>query len=233
MKIFSYVLCVLFLCNSWNKSVHAETATAVYRAEGLNITLLSSQISLDLSDTDYKIETTAVAQGILALFIHAQTVFETTGKIKGDSLKITDSVMKLKDNHSIEVKRPSFADKPEYIDYQSLLVHLMRLKTKQTHSVLVSDGKRDMEIQLIYGGEKELSSVYKKLNGKAENWSVRIKVLNGKKKGWFFKRINEEIQSPLQLYFLSENQHRSLILGTFDTGVVGKLFIVREQISHE
>ena len=230
MKIFFYVFCVFFV---WTSPVNAETMNAVYRAEGLKIPLLSGYINMNLTKNDYHLETSAVAKGLLAAFIHAQTVFETKGKIEGDTLTVLDSSMKMKDGKTIETTRPNFENKKGYLDYQSLLLHLMRQKEKKTHSVLVSDGKRDMEIRLLYGGEKELSSVYKGLSGTAENWSVRIKILSGKKKGWFFKRINEDTHSPLQLYFVSEGNHKSLMLGTFDTGVVGKLYIVREKVTHE
>lgn len=230
MKIFFYVFCFFFV---WTSSVNAESINAVYRAEGLNIPLLSGYINMNLTEKDYHLETSAVAKGLLAVFVHAQTVFETKGKIEGDTLTILDSSMKMKDGKTIETIRPNFQNKKGYLDYQSLLLHLMKLKEKKTHSVLVSDGKRDMEIQLLYGGEKDLSSVYEKLSGKAENWSVRIKILSGKKKGWFFKRINEDVHSPLQLYLIPEKDQKSLILGTFDTGVVGKLYIVREKVTYE
>lgn len=210
-------------------AAHALETSAVYRAEGLNMVLLEAKMDLKADEQAYDIHTKATAKGVLALFIHAQTEFETKGRIVDEEIQVDESVMKTKDNKKIVRIPQNFTDKPEYLDYQSLLLHLLRIKEPETHTVLASDGKRDMRITLIYDGQKELSSVYKRLKGSAHKWSVRIDVIGGKKNGWFFERMREGASSPLSLYIKENEQgEKSLVLGVFDTGVIGQLFVVKD-----
>lgn len=226
MKTLFFILSAFFMFAPIAQS--AETALR-YRAVGLNMPLLEAVINLKEDAEAYTINTRADAKGLLALFIHAQTIFETKGYMRGDSFVISESVMKTKDKKQIVRIPQNFADKEGYMDYQTLLLHLRRNQEKQTHSVLVSDGKRDMRITLLYEGQKELSVVYKGLSGLADKWSVRIEILSGKKKGWFFERMGQGKESPLSLYMQeTADGLKELVLGVFDTGIIGELFIVKE-----
>ncbi len=229
MKILFCILCIFF-----STLVQGATYNAVYEAQGLNMTLLSADMKLTIDDNTYAMRTTAEAQGILAMFIHQNTIFDTTGKITSNGLRITDSMMQTRSGKQIKTVRPNLKDKPDYIDYQSVLIELINMENVKEKTLMISDGKRDMRATLTYEGERELPKIYPSLSGNAEVWSVRIDVISGKKKGWFFERLRESQVSPLRLYMQPSELtgKKMLVLSTFDTGVLGSLYIVLKEFKN-
>ncbi len=212
----------------------AVSFEAVYEAQGLNMKLLSADMSVSIDKTSYSIQTDARARGILSLFIHQNTLFKTSGEIIDNKLHVMDSMMQTRSGKRIETTRQNFKEKINYIDYQSVLIELMQNINSQNHVVFVSDGKRDMRITLTAEGEKKLSEIYPAMPGKAEAYSVQIEVVGGKKKGWFFERMRTAQKSPLWLYMQpnAKTGEKMLVLSTFDTGVIGSLYIVLKEIKN-
>ncbi len=229
MKTFFCILCVFFSCLA-----HAVSFDAMYEAEGLNMTLLSADMSVKLNDTDYTIQTNAAARGILSLFIHENTIFKTIGTISDNQLRVSDSMMQTRSGKQIKTVHQNFKDKVNYIDYQSVLIELILKSFDKNYILYISDGKRDMRVTLIPEGEIELSEIYPLLQGKAETYSVQIEVVAGKKKGWFFERMRTAKKSPLRLYMQPNDAigRKMLVLSTFDTGVIGSLYIVLKEIKN-
>ncbi len=215
MKILFLLFCIFL-------SFHSHGAS--YHAYGLKMRLLSADIDIMQHDSKYEIKTQSKARGMLSLFIHAQSIFNTSGTINNDILTVQQFFMQNKDKKNTETVHVDFTQKPGFMDYQSALLHLMRQQTHQTQELLVSDGKRDMKITFLYEGAVDLAPIYKNQTGIGQAYSVRIDILQGKKSGWFFKRVNQGEKSPLTLYF-KDNQ---LALASFDTGVLGTLYIVKE-----
>ncbi len=229
MKIFFYLFIFFFSCH-----VHGVSLNSHYEAHGMNMVLLTADIRTVLDKNTYFIETKAKSKGLLSLFIHPETIFQTQGKFFKSGLKVTDSVMKIKSGKEVEVVRQNFDKKPTYVDYQSILIHLMNTTSKSNQTLFVSDGKRDMQVDITYQGIHSLERIHSELSGEADAYSVRIRILNGKKKGWFFKRMQEEKESPLWLYMKKnkDTDKNELVLSTFDTGVLGRLYIIRKETNH-
>lgn len=229
MKTF---FCILFCFFSFTAS--AVSFESTYEARGLNMVLLSANMSVDMNDKAYAINTHSYSRGILSLFIDAETIFQTQGLFKKDGLQVIDSVMKNKSGKKIKTTRQNFEDKLNYLDYQSVLIELMRLPKEESHTFLISDGKRDMKAVLTYEGVHSLSEIDSTLTGTADAYSVRIEVIAGKKKGWFFERMKESKKSPLWLYLQNDDTigEKTLVAGVFDTGVLGKLYIVRKEMKN-
>lgn len=229
MKTFFYALFCFFSLPAF-----AVSFDSVYEAKGLNMTLLSADMSIVSDNSSYAIETHSYARGILSLFIDSETIFQTKGLYQKEDLKVLDSVMKNKNDGKIRTTRQNFEEKAGYIDYQSALIELMRLTDEKTQTFLIADGKRDMEVVLTYEGEKDLSLLDSSLSGTAQAYSVRVTVIAGKKKGWFFKRMREAKESPLWLYLQNDESvgGKTLVAGTFDTGILGKLHIIRKELKN-
>ena len=230
------LFCILFCFFSFlmSEAVCAKSFESTYEAQGMNMVLLSADISIETNQTGYMINTHSYARGILSLFIDSETIFQTRGKFEQNRLKIIDSVMKNKKRKYIRTTQQNFNEKQGFIDYQSILIELMRLSDVQSHTFYVSDGKRDMRITLTYEGKRDLSEINSGLTGQADAYSVQIDVIAGKKKGWFFERMRESQKSPLRLYMQADEQigEKTLIAATFDTGVIGKLYIVRKELKN-
>ncbi len=229
MKTFFCILVIFF-----SSVAHALSFDAVYEAQGLNMTLLSANMAVQIDKSNYRIQTDAQALGILSLFIHQKTVFQTIGTIGDNKLTVIDSVMQTRSGKRIETTRQNFKDKINYIDYQSVLIELIRFNNYKNHTLFLSDGKRDMRVTLTAEGKKELSQIYPTLQGKAQAYSVRIDVIGGKKKGGFFERMREAETSPLWLYMQPNEQtgEKMLVLSTFDTGVIGSLYIILKEVKN-
>lgn len=228
MKVFFTFFVIFFTI-----PVLAIQYQSKYVATGLGMDLLTADMMIDMTNTDYTIQTNSVAKGILSLFIHSKTAFYTKGKIQGSRLTVLESSMKNTDGKKTDKTVWNFAEKQDFIDYQSVLIHLMRLQKNGTQTVQVSDGKRDMLITLTDEGERNLAEIYPQLSGNVQAYSVRIKITGGKKSGWFFKRIQEEKISPMWLYMQKEENMHSLVLSTFDTGIIGQLYIIRKEFKNE
>ncbi|MBQ9089803.1 MAG: hypothetical protein IJY58_02010 [Alphaproteobacteria bacterium] len=230
MKIFFYLIIFFFSFQAYAVSFKSR-----YEAQGMNMVLLSADIDTVLTNDTYYIETKAKSKGILSLFIHPETIFQTQGRKTKSGLKVIDSVMKIKSGKEIEVIRQNFDKKTDFIDYQSVLVYLMKLSVPSNQKLFVSDGKRDMQVDVMYQGKQVLSDVHQDLTGEADAYSVRIKILSGKKKGWFFKRMQEEKKSPLWLYMKKNEKtgQNELVLSTFDTGILGRLYIIQKETEYE
>lgn len=228
MKVFFTFFLIFFTI-----PVFASHYQAKYVATGLGMDLLTADMMIDMTDTDYAIQTNSVAKGILSLFIHSKTAFYTKGKIQKNKLTVLESLMKNTDGKKTDKTIWNFAEKKDFIDYQSVLIYLMRLQKSGTQTVQVSDGKRDMLVTLTDEGKRNLAQIHPDLSGEGQAYSVRIKITGGKKSGWFFKRIQEEKISPMWLYMQKEENEYSLVLSTFDTGVIGQLYIIRKEFKNE
>lgn len=228
MKVFFALFMIFFTI-----PVLATQYQVKYVATGLGMDLLTADMVIDMTNTDYTIQTNSVAKGILSLFIHNKTAFYTKGKIEGSRLTVLESSMKNTDGKKTDKTILNFDEKQGFIDYQSVLIHLMRLQKNGTQAIRVTDGKRDMLITLTDEGQRNLTQIHPDLSGEGQAYSVRIKITGGKKSGWFFKRIQEEKISPMWLYMQKEENGHSLVLSTFDTGVIGQLYIIRKEFKNE
>lgn len=205
-----------------------------YNAYGMGLNLLSARIDVDLTPQKTTLQTISQTRGMLSFFLDSKTQFNTSAKINKDQYIIEQSSM-------INIKKETpvrtvwnFEEKQNFIDYQTILAAMMHERVKgKNRSFLVSDGKRDMNIRLAYQGAVELLPNDKTFfEGMAEKYDVSVDILSGKKKGWFFQRMKEH-PGALSLYFarIEPYENPILVLGTFDTGVLGNISIYLSQIN--
>ncbi len=231
MKIIFLLLLFFF-----SSPVLAVVYQLDYSAYGMGLNLLSARIDIDLTPQKATLQTVSQTRGMLSFFLDSKTQFDTTVKINKNQYIIEQSSM-----INIKNKKPvrtvwNFEEKQNFIDYQTILAAMMHEKVKgENHSFLVSDGKRDMNITLMYQGVVELPPNDKMFfAGKAEKYDVSVDILSGKKKGWFFQRMKEH-PGALSLYFarIESYDNPILVLGTFDTGVLGNISIYLSQIKQD
>ncbi len=229
MKIL-FLCCALFFAGRVQASFDA-----IYQTYGAGMNLLSADMKVVLTGDNYSIQTSSQTKGILSWFLDAKNVFKTTGLIKGNQYRnITYSMAGL-DDGKWEETAVNFDEKPGFIDYQTIMLWLMRLSVPTTQVMDVADSKRDIQMTWVYEGQNSVpfreGCLYQ---GVADTYALRLKVTAGKKRGWFFKKVQESVKSPFRLYFATTNGVKNmLVFSTFDTGVVGTLDICLEEIKHD
>lgn len=209
MKRFFILFLLVLLCPFYIKA-----ASWSYQAEGLGMTLLLGNFTLDEDNQNYTATLTTRSKGILSLFVDSQTKFYAHGIKKGDYLP-TESYMINMKKKQIRKRVVDFSVR-EVLDYQSALLNLLNQEKPHTVVYLLSDGKRVLQATFLYEGKEELDDVY----------SITVEILSGKKTGWFMEQMAKG-DSPLRLFLSYDPDTNRKILkkAVLKTGVLGEIVI--------
>lgn len=221
MKLFFFVLCIfLGFC------VHAEPLNILYKARGAGMHLMDARLEVrENTNGSYRLHSTAETRGLLNLLVGGKTVFTTIGKIKNNQF--------VPDRFSIHSKtrkrNVEFTGSKGIIDYQTALWRMLNLKYPKTQSFTVDDGRRRMNLTFLYRGKKEIT--LNKEDILCDVYEITIRLISGKKGGWFFNRMGNESDPPLTFYMGKdpETGRYLLLKGTFDTALFGTITVTKTQ----
>lgn len=185
-----------------------------YQAEGLGMTLLSGQLTLTEEQGKYTSLLETQSRGILSLLVDAKTQFFTTGRKTEHYVPISSYMVNTK-NKTVKKRSVDLSVK-EVQDYQTAMLNLASLEKPTDTTYLISDGRRVMRVRFVFTGTQEAEDVY----------AVFVKIVSGKKTGWFFEQMAKE-ESPLRIYLGTDEATGRKILkkATFKTGIFGTVVI--------
>lgn len=205
-----------------------EVMEVSYRAQGAGLHLMNASVFLNVDKNTYAAQTIAETKGILSILLDGETIFKSDGKIVDNQFVPINSLTETLTKKKHKKRQLDFMDKQGFIDYQTALLQMMYLPYPQDRTFKVFDGKRELAVQFKYQGEQYLntstSCIY---DGAVDYYTVDITVTAGKKKGWFFNRMNTKEQSPLRVYFGKAQgiKGKVLVRATFDTSIFGVISI--------
>ena len=206
----------------------AAPLTATYQAYAMGLNLLEATMQVSEAPETYTIQTATQTKGLLGLFMDSRQRFFTQGR--KDSFTPVYSMMTRKGNERII----DFSNYPEHFDYQAVVWALMKQQppVPPTLTYTVWDGKRVLLLTFTYLGKEQLPPSDAPFQGSADKYTLRIDILAGKKKGWFFERMGRKENPPLRLWFQSTkaDQRSLLVRGEFDTALFGTITILLTKV---
>ena len=234
MKIFFYAL---LLGMSFSVSVYAAETRAVYNAYAAGMPIMSGVMEISPEKESVFIRTQTHTRGLLSFLLDARTILTSRLSLQKNALPLMqESTMESLTKRKIKTRQVDFSDKPKTLDYQTAVFDLMQQPVPMDKEYVVHDGKRKLKFNFNYQGIEEISSSKNSLySGPADYYTLNIEVLEGKKNGWFFKRVKDAENPPLHLYFANvqgENQKR-LVRGEFDTTLLGTIVIYLSDLNKE
>ncbi len=226
MKPFFYTFLIGLMMSC---SVLAAQTIAEYEARGAGMRLMSGTMMLDEDKHTVSIETKTQTRGLLSVLLDARTTLLSEAVKQPNSHPVMKkSSMESVGRRKIKTRTPDFSDKPEMLDYQTAVFDLMTQPAPQNRQYIVFDGKRKMKFSFNYQGIKDVnlseSLIY---SGPVDYYTLYIEVLEGKKNGWFFKRVKNKNNPPLHLYFahLENEPYKRLVRAEFETTLFGTISI--------
>lgn len=221
MKLFFFVLCVfLGFC------VQAEPFKVLYKARAAGMHLMDAELDVrENTNESYQLYSMSETRGLLSLFVGEKTLFTTIGKIKNNQfIPAHFSIHSKKRQRNVE-----FTGYDDVIDYQTALWRMLALKHPKTQSFTVDDGRRRMNLTFLYRGKEEI--ILNKEDVLCDVYEVTLRLISGKKGGWFFNRMGNDSNPPLTFYMGkdSETGRYLLLKGIFDTAFFGPITITKIQ----
>ncbi len=199
--------------------------TAFYRAEGAGMHLLNAESVLRVSKGSFEMTTTAETTGLLSFFVPAETVFQTEGKIKKTGLVPTFSKQTSRSGRDRKERQIRLTGKT--LDYQTALLTLLAQETPASRVFFISDGRRTLEAAFQFEGiVNQTQAPF--LAVEAAHYTLTLKILAGKKGGWFFNRMGDEENPPLHLYISRHLETGARVLSAveFQTALFGRIRIL-------
>ena len=232
MKIFFYVFLFGFL---FSLPTYAGQITAVYNAYAAGMPIMSGVMEIKQEKESVFIQTKTKTRGMLSFLLDARTILTSQFLIQKNQLpQIQKSTMESVTKRKIKTRQVDFSDKPLALDYQTAVFDLMQQEIPTDKEYIVLDGKRKLKFNFIYQGIKEINSSKNLIySGPADYYTLTIEVLEGKKKGCFFKRVKNAHNPPLHLYFarINNEPQKRLVRAEFDTTLLGTIVINLSDLS--
>ncbi len=218
MRIFFLCLLSLF----WMVPVSAKTAR--YEARGAGMHLMDAVVEYQLQNPLYQIQITTQTRGILSVLLDAHTVFDAMGQKKSDWQ--IDRAKTVITGRKKKTRHLDFSDRAGQLDYATLLLDNLLAPQTDSRAYTVFDGKRTLRVTFAYQGQVDSSELNLMPHEKLAYYTVSVEVIAGKKKGWFFNRMEDKEDSPLHLYFRpNEDGESTLVYAAFDTALLGQITI--------
>ena len=234
MKIFFYAL---LLGMTLSISVHATETRAIYNAYAAGMPIMSGIMKISPQKESVFIQTQTHTRGLLSFLLDAHTILTSRLTPQQNALPLMqESTMESLTKGKIKKRQVNFSDKPKTLDYQTAIFDLMQQSVPMDKEYVVFDGKRKLKFNFNYQGIKEIYSSKKTIySGPADYYTLNIEVLEGKKNGWFFKRVKDAKNPPLHLYFanIQGEKQKRLVRGEFDTTLLGTIVIYLSDLSKE
>lgn len=234
MKIFFYAfLTGLF----FSVPARAVETMAVYNAYAAGMPIMSGVMEIKPEKESVFIQTKTYTRGLLSFLLDAHTILTSKFIPQNNSLpQMQESTMESVTKRKMKTRVVDFSDKPQALDYQTAVFDLMQQPVPANKEYIVHDGKRKLKFNFNYQGVEEINSTKNLMyDGPADYYTLNIEVLEGKKNGWFFKRVKDTDNPPLHLYFANvhgESQKR-LVRGEFDTTLLGTIVINLSDLKEE
>lgn len=230
-QIFLFFVLILFCAVAGQ----ANGGTLHYNAYGAGMHLMKANMTFDVSDDDFRIESVSQTNGVLKMLLDAKSIFYTSGKILDNQFVIDNSYIEALSKNKAKKRDIDLKDKTDFVDYQMALFQIMDLPKPQDKTFHVFDGKRELLLTFKYIGQTNLSPVPKMMySGVADYYTLTIDITKGKKKGWFFNRMGDKENPPLHLYFASIDgiKPKVMVKGGFDTSLFGQINIYLNNVSN-
>lgn len=224
MKLIFYI-CMFMFCGIAHA---ADITNATYMARGAGMHLMGADMDLIMDANRFKMITRSKTKGLLSVLLDAKTVFLSEGKVEDNQFIDEFSSMTSLSKKKTKRRVVDLKNKPGFVDYQTAVLSMMHLPKPQSKAFHVFDAKRELLISFHYEGEKNLpKNDYSFFAGQADYYTVTIEITAGKKKGWFFNRMDDKSSPPLRAYFapLGDNGEKILVRGEFDTSVLGTITV--------
>lgn len=226
MKLLFYIfLTVCFFCPDGQAG---EQVQASYMARGAGMHLMDAEMVLARNNAEFQMTTRTKTRGLLSVLLDAKTTFISNGKIIDNQFIDTISLMNSLSGKKTKNRVVDLKNKSGFIDYQTAVLQMMFLPFPTDKSFKVYDGKRELLISFLYQGERKLlPNDYSDFGGVADYYLVTIEILAGRKKGWFFNRMDDKTAPPLKVYFASvpATAGKVLVRGDFDTSLFGTISV--------
>lgn len=232
MKIFFYAFLLGF---GFCLSAQAAQTQAVYNAYAAGMPIMSGVMEIKPEQKSVFIQTKTKTRGVLSFLLDARTILTSQFMVQKNQLpQMQKSTMESLTKRKMKTRQVDFSDKPFALDYQTAVFDLMQQKVPTDKEYIVHDGKRKLKFNFNYQGIKEINSSKNLIySGPADYYTLTIEVLEGKKNGWFFKRVQNEDNPPLHLYFarLHNEPQKRLVRAEFDTTLLGTIVINLSDLS--
>lgn len=230
-QIFFIFVCVLFCV----VSVRAKGITLHYNAYGAKMNLMSAKMEFEVVDGDFYIETLGRMKGLLKILLETESKFYSNGNISDNQFVVNNSYIETLRNDKYKKRQIDLRDKPDFIDYQTVLFQVMLLPQPQDKTFRVFDGKRELLLTFKYIGKTKLSKKSEMAYfGLADHYTLTIDIIKGKKKGWFFNRMGNKDNPPLHLYFTQVDgiKPKVMVKGEFNTALFGNIVVYLSRIDN-
>ncbi|MBR5130269.1 MAG: DUF3108 domain-containing protein [Alphaproteobacteria bacterium] len=228
--IFLFFVLILFCV--LNRQVYGVSLH--YNAHGAGMHLMNANMNLDVSKNDFRIKSTAKTNGLLKMILDARSNFYSSGKTLNNQFVINNSYIEALSKNKSKKRDVNLKDKPNFMDYQTALLHVMYFSEPQDKTFQVFDGKRELSLTFKYIGQEILLPIPEMMySGISDYYTLTISITKGKKKGWFFNRMDDKDNPPLHLYFASIDgiNHKVMVKGVFNTSLFGEINIYLNKIS--
>lgn len=221
MKTLFLCLTVLFLV------LPSLAKTLSYRATGAGMHLLDADITYTEPSPAYTIRMTSQTRGLLSLLAGAYTEFKSVGSYQNGRWQITSSESKTTSGRRVKTRTLDFTDKPDTLDYPALFLDNLLQSEPGTRQYTVFDGRRTMTVLFSYQGKVQPETLDLPSGDPLDYYTVSVDVIAGKKRGWFFNRMEDKEDSPLHIYFqpMGEREPAALVYAAFDTALLGQIVI--------
>lgn len=218
MKLFFFLIGVFFAC-----LVCAETMKVDYTARGAGMQLMRGTMVVEETSGSYRVVSTGRMSGLLGWLVGGEAVFDTFGRI-GQNVFQPDFFRLMSRSRERTV---TFEADSATIDYQTALIRMLALQKPATRSFSVDDGRRRMNLSFLYRGKETVF-----IRGKdvlCDVYDVTLRLVSGKKGGWFFNRMGNGNDPPLRFYMgVDPETGRYLLLkADFETALFGTITVTR------
>lgn len=180
----------------------ADATTLKYRAYGRGFHIMDIETEYDLNKNDYAVLTHAQSKGPLNLFMkRTESYYYSAGRRRG-----ADFIIDLSTTKKIQKKKElfnavDFTGTRDMLDYSTAVLKLITQARPHNTTIRLQDAKREMTATLTYQGT---TTPDQKVKVQAKDWffyTLSLTVNRGKTKGWFFRRLDNDKNPPVRLYF--------------------------------
>ncbi len=221
MKTLFLCFLILFI------AVPGSSKTLSYQATGAGMHLLDADITYDEPNPNYTIRMKSETRGLLSFLLGGSADFLSQGTYQNNNWTIQSSQSKTISGRKVKNRHLDFSDKPDTLDYPVLFLDTLMPREVGTRSYTVFDGRRTMSVLFSYQGKVNPETLDLPLGSYLDYYTVSVRVISGKRGGWFFNRMSDEKESPLHLYFQPKEGEdiSSLVYAAFDTAILGQIIV--------